>query len=348
MNVLFCKIPWMKYYNGITDEDKPKNGGNYIKENGGECYTFQDYNGKCYGSIMLYGDMNLESYFKEDKKNDDFLKDILVVWVATDDRNETRIVGWYKNATIYRKEQFVESFTNEEFNLYYSIYALAKDCYLLPEEQRIFPIQSTEQTKNATELIPKIIEYIENYKGNFANIVFTDEKLGKVIDDKQISNDFQELYDEGINCVEEYEKMQALKFFNTARLIKETPDLLFNIAENLKLLCCFDKAIPVYEKLIDIEGENLDNINGLMECYDYMGNREKTIEYCNILLNLLSDSKEDTESKIYYCWVMFFIYFSLRNKEKAERIIDKLSTYSDEEAKKSVEEMQTIIKAQFV
>lgn len=34
MRILFCNIAWMKYYNGITDDDKPENGGSWVKENG--------------------------------------------------------------------------------------------------------------------------------------------------------------------------------------------------------------------------------------------------------------------------------------------------------------------------
>lgn len=100
--------------------------------------------------------------------------------MATNDTNETRIVGWYKNATVYRQEQNIKSFIDEERDLFYRIEALAKDCYLLPEEQRTFPIQRVAQTGKGTgmgrssiwygdsefakiKLIPEIVEYIDNY-----------------------------------------------------------------------------------------------------------------------------------------------------------------------------------------
>ena len=31
--IVFCEVTWMKYYNGVCDDDQPKNGGKYIKEN---------------------------------------------------------------------------------------------------------------------------------------------------------------------------------------------------------------------------------------------------------------------------------------------------------------------------
>ena len=29
--VIFCEIAWMKYYKGVTEEDRPRNGGSYIE-----------------------------------------------------------------------------------------------------------------------------------------------------------------------------------------------------------------------------------------------------------------------------------------------------------------------------
>ena len=50
MRILFCNIAWMKYYNGITDDDKPENGGSWVKENGNatECLNFAPCNDGTY------------------------------------------------------------------------------------------------------------------------------------------------------------------------------------------------------------------------------------------------------------------------------------------------------------
>ncbi|MCF6466037.1 hypothetical protein [Clostridium sp. Cult2] len=187
MKVLFCNIAWMKYYLGTTEEDKPINAGSYIKENedGGEIYNFQDYNGYCYGYVMLYGNMALEKHFEGVASNQSSVEDVLVIWVATNENSETRIVGWYKNATVFREEQYGRAFTNHHHDLYYRIKASAKDCYLLPEEQRTFPIERASavgtgmgmgrsniwyaESKFAQDiLIPKVIDYIENYDGEYA------------------------------------------------------------------------------------------------------------------------------------------------------------------------------------
>jgi tetratricopeptide (TPR) repeat protein len=367
MNVLFCNIAWMKLYDGFSDDDKPKNGGSYVKENeyGHECFNFQDYNGKCYGFVMLNGDMALELHFKEAKKHSAFLKDVLVIWVATNDANETRIVGWYKNATVYREQQSLHAFTHENFDLFYSIEALAKDSHLLPEEARSFPIQRAAQAGTGTGmgrsnvwyakssfaqtvLIPKVIEYINNYNGKFANVVFTDAMLNKVIDERYKINDYQKLYEKGIKSYEYQDYLLALEFFNTARIIKETPEVDLYIANSLISLRCFDKVIPMFEKIIQSDENNVDAARNLLFCYDYIGNREKSIEYCKILLELLGDSEEGINEKIFISCVMFDIYVSLRDEKNASVMIDKFSSYfNDDKGKETVKQMNSIIKEEF-
>lgn len=41
--VVFCNIAWMKLYSGITDNDQPKNGGAFVKENNDACESFNFY-----------------------------------------------------------------------------------------------------------------------------------------------------------------------------------------------------------------------------------------------------------------------------------------------------------------
>ena len=367
MNVLFCNIAWMKYYEGVNEEDKPKNGGSYVDENdyGNECYNFQDYNGKCYGFVMLHGNMNLELHFKETKKHQDFLQDVLVVWVATNDTNETRIVGWYKNATIYREEQYVEAFTNPEFDLCYRIEALAKDCYLLPEQQRTFPIQRAAQTGKGTGmgranvwyadssfaktvLVPNIIEYIDNYNGEFDNFVSTDRILNEVIGENYKVDDYQSLYDQGIKNYEDNSYHEALKFFNTAKLIKETPEVIIGIAKTLFSMKCFNKAILLFEKLVEVGENTVESVRALVSCYDYIGDRKNTIKYCEILLGLLGDSEEVIDEKIFIYIVMFNINISLKDKRNAQEVIDDIKKYSNsQEVRKIIEKMRGIIKKEF-
>lgn len=40
--ILFCNIAWMEYYKGVTDDDIPINGGEWVNKNkyGHEAYNF--------------------------------------------------------------------------------------------------------------------------------------------------------------------------------------------------------------------------------------------------------------------------------------------------------------------
>jgi len=155
MNIIFCNIAWMKNYTGVQEDDQPINGGSYIKEygEGAEQFNFLDYNGKCYGFFMMHGKIALEAHFENASKDQAYIDEVLVVWVATNENNETRIVGWYNNARLYREEQFQEAFTDEAYNLYFNVEASAKDCFLLPEEQRTFPIQRAAESGKGIQVL---------------------------------------------------------------------------------------------------------------------------------------------------------------------------------------------------
>jgi len=368
MKTVFCNIAWMKNYVGVTEDDKPKNGGSYIKENdyGCECYNFRDYNGKCYGFVMINGQYKaLEKYF-DVSKDEAFVKDVLVVWVATNENKETRVVGWYKNATLYREEQYKNSYINpsDEHNRYYHIEALAKDCFLIPEELRIFPILRASQAGVGmgmgqsniwyaqsdfakTILIPKVHEYIENYAGEFANQVITDEMLNEAITDSIIAGDYEKLYEEGYSRIQGEDYLNALKYLNAARRIEETPEIVFCVADALFSMNCFDKAITLYERVIDLDGETEDTIWRLLGAYDYTGNKERTIEYFEKLVLYLkeNDTKRGKDNLYWAYEVMAQIYLDLKDKKNALDTIEKIfESFDDEEKIKAAEDMKKTIK----
>ena len=143
--VVFCNIAWMKDYCGITDEDKPYNGGSFVEETGTayECYKFKPNNHYCYGYFMSSGNrLNLSRV--EGKKVSDSvsaINGVTVVWVA----NRT-IVGWYENATMYRvwKTFYDETFGEEDYHTewLFNFKAAEKDAFLIPNDIRSFEVPS--------------------------------------------------------------------------------------------------------------------------------------------------------------------------------------------------------------
>ncbi|MCM1314195.1 MAG: hypothetical protein NC205_08295 [Prevotella sp.] len=187
MKVIFCNIAYMKSYCG-DENDTPVNGGKYIAENkdGGEVYNFLEYDGRCYGYFMYYGDMVHIERIEDNGRNT--VDNVLVVWVAKPDKPDSHsvIVGWYKNATVYRYSQTNLSY---RYGIYrdYNIVADAKNCYLLPENKRNFiiprasksgkgkgmgqsPIWYADSEYAKKEFVPKVLEYIENYEKMMVNL----------------------------------------------------------------------------------------------------------------------------------------------------------------------------------
>ena len=207
MKILFCKVSSMKYYKGVCDEDKPINGGKFVDENG---YGVEEFNFQpreyveddnsvteyCLGFVETKStnkEKSNELHFEKidgcgHLKNEESVDDVLVVWCATSDlkdsrvRNETTVVGWYKNATVFRN---YESFTvtyedgSSEERLY-NVEATVENVVLLPAGARHKFVWAAPQSKlrnygfgqslvwyaaeeNAQDYVQKLVANIETY-----------------------------------------------------------------------------------------------------------------------------------------------------------------------------------------
>ncbi len=148
MKVLFCKISCMKFYKGACDNDKPFNGGSFVKENGygheeNNFYAvdISDDESYCLGFVETKSTKNgkiNELHIEKidgcsDCKKSESVNGVLVIWCATTDLNETSVVGWYKNATVYR------NYCDAELDGYiqsFNMIAKKEDCVLIPHTDR--------------------------------------------------------------------------------------------------------------------------------------------------------------------------------------------------------------------
>lgn len=139
----------MKYYKGANANDVPYNGGSYVRENG---YGHEEYNfapvllpdGReyCLGFVEtketvknVRNELHIEKISGcELLKNEESVDGILVVWCATTDLNETSVVGWYKNAAVYR--QYREMEFDSGYIQTYNVLAVKEGCVLLPRGER--------------------------------------------------------------------------------------------------------------------------------------------------------------------------------------------------------------------
>ena len=206
MRILFCKTGHMKYYKGVTAKDKLKNGGLYVQEHqdGGEAYNFApvkfpDGNEYCFGffetkskdgyksGTRISNQLHIEK-IDASSQNEDELDDVLVIWCATRDTNDLKIVGWYQHATVFRHYQSLE-FENG-YTQDYNVCAAKKDCVLLPYEEQNRHIWDAVSSRKkdfgfgqslvwyaneeaAQDYVQQIVDQINRYQGD--NYIDIDE-----------------------------------------------------------------------------------------------------------------------------------------------------------------------------
>ena len=201
--IIFVRIADMKYYRGVTDDDSPYNGGSYVRETGQahECYNFDpvpwgepEY-GKCLGYVAVVDkQLHIEKITGcELMKNEKMIEGVYVVFVSkAPGSGSMRVVGFYKNATVYRDIQ------NNKFSTgyvqYYRFKAEEENCVLLPYMERhrggkwFVPASSSRYnefgfgrsnvwyagSKGASEkeiaYVNRMIESIESYQGE--NLIY--------------------------------------------------------------------------------------------------------------------------------------------------------------------------------
>lgn len=196
MRVLFCNIAWMKYYNGITDDDKPENGGSWVKENNNatECLNFAPCNDGTYcGYVSTKSNRGKSNQLHIEKlqginKDQDFAEDVLVIWVAKKNVTaKSTIIGWYKHATVARYYEWIDG------DCPFNVIAKVDDCVLLPLDKRnkIVPRAGKDgysygmgqsnvwfaqnDDEKAKKYVQNMIEYINSYDGE--NLALQNERV---------------------------------------------------------------------------------------------------------------------------------------------------------------------------
>lgn len=151
MRVLFCKIALMKYYHGVSADDPPYNGGSFVKLNG---YGHEEFNFTpikidnqqipfCLGFVETKSTVaSVENELHIEKIREcaaythaGSVDDVLVIWCATTDKNETSVMGWYQHASVFRHCENI-FLPNSNATQYYNVIAQASNCVLLPFAER--------------------------------------------------------------------------------------------------------------------------------------------------------------------------------------------------------------------
>lgn len=144
--IIFVRVADMKYYQGITESDKPLNGGSYVNETGyaHECYNFApvmrdgENHEKCLGWFRMMGGRGAGQLHIENivgcgaLKEEGSVDGVIVVFVSKAERAQNmRAVGFYKNAKVYRTPQYDDIYDQE-----FMFEARKEDCVVLPYSVR--------------------------------------------------------------------------------------------------------------------------------------------------------------------------------------------------------------------
>ncbi len=189
MAILFCNVGWMENYNG-TKGDIPKRGGAFNDHSiGHEVCNFTNVDGKVFGYVRSSGKIDIKKLGAG--KGDEFADGVTVIWTAGPESGGTVVVGWYKNAQVYKEPQKLVKVSNshKENKLnFYLIEANFIDAYLIPVNERNILVpravkggigQSNvwyAQAPEARDLVSRIEEYIES-NNFFQDLPDVDEEI---------------------------------------------------------------------------------------------------------------------------------------------------------------------------
>jgi hypothetical protein len=192
----------MKWYRGPrADDQKPIGGGSYNKaELGFEAFNFLPQNGEMLGYFQPRLRKGHESTIALERIQAGFvgdeLKGVLTVFVATNpETGGQRIVGWYRNATVYRHEQPSSAPERNQFS--YFLKTRAEDAILVPESQRSFEIPSGKGAFGQANIC-----YALDDEGQSKKVVWIDEALDYV-DSYALENIAQEPESEADKAIDE-------------------------------------------------------------------------------------------------------------------------------------------------
>jgi hypothetical protein len=131
----------MQRYDLDIANDPPYNGGEYVVKNGnaGEKINFHSFgDGIAYGFVETRGDLDHNPYQIHIERlvpgAGEQLDGVNVVFCAKDPYDKrTKVVGWYKDATVYRHQQ---KLTVDDVEYPYFFQTDLKNSVLIPQEER--------------------------------------------------------------------------------------------------------------------------------------------------------------------------------------------------------------------
>lgn len=146
--LVYVNHAWMTHYRGPKG-DKAEGNFGFLKTNdiAHESWNFEPIKGKVYGYVPRSAEIKISRLGAQ--KGDAAIEGVTIVWIARNPRTKkTVIVGWYRNARIYRDAEHRRLKRSSGFDVGYQIEAPAADAVLLSIDARSYVIPTAKKTGN--------------------------------------------------------------------------------------------------------------------------------------------------------------------------------------------------------
>ncbi len=234
--IVFARIGWMVWYRGPQPGDeKPIGGGSYNKTSlGHEAFNFLPLDGYMLGYFQPRLSPNYPSTVALERieagsAGKTELKNILVVFVATDPkRGSQRIVGWYRDATVYRQGQTSKDRRRHSFSYYLRAAATREAAVLIPAGRRDFIIPRGKGAFGQANVC-----YALDTNGQAKNLAWMDEAF-EYIDGYNRENIWEEPESEADPDIEQFLETtieRAAGFQSNPRIRRAVEDYAMKWAE---------------------------------------------------------------------------------------------------------------------
>jgi len=168
--MVFFNIGWMTHYRGAASDDQTLGGHGHLKtsNHGAEAFNFMPVAGRYYG-YRPTGEKGVNISRLGADTRDDSITGVTVVWMARrPNSQDTVIVGWYRNATVYRAVQAVPPASPIREWPEYMVEAAVDDCRLLPIGARNFQILSSHKMDGSFGQSPTFYDALDLYRTKVA------------------------------------------------------------------------------------------------------------------------------------------------------------------------------------
>ena len=362
--IVFCNVPWLKRYQGVTDDDKPINGGSYFEENeeSAVCYIFQVHNHNCYGSSIYGGEtLNIERIANVGD-DVDMINDVTVIWTALSEEGR-KIVGWYEHAEMYRNWQcfYDNILDNGRGEWWYHFKTREENAYIIPINARQFEVPSAttdgkgrgfgrsniwyaDSVYAREEFVPKVFDYLNKMRSQcHINFITAEQAKEKA----QYSHNFKidKLLRDANKFYAANKPLEALRIYNLLETRTIAPQdkcaVKFIHGDILRELMLYDEAIELYKRFMfdysqlddeERSAPTIENMNLQITHLDCMKNlaaiymaKKDYFSACSLYQRYL----DIEESNALKCEALYRLMYMFNDEQDWQHLRETIETYDN-------------------